>query len=151
MRPGRSSERDSRGVGGSGRATAPVGRVSGSALVFPSDRLGCDGSDGSLGRGSRPRKTRDRLRSSSNATPGVRSVAPVGRSGTSRTGAPTSRPRRGKSARSGSDSTTRRAICSSAGWPRLSELPKSLRGTLVTPRHVLSYPCRSSRPSRGRP
>ena len=70
--------------GFSGRViTAPVGCVSfaGVAPLF-----GCDGVVGSFRRGSRPRKTRLRLRSSSNATPGARSPAPIGRSGMSSTG-----------------------------------------------------------------
>ena len=123
-------------VRGSGLATTPVGRVS---VVS----VGC------TGLRSRPRKTRDRCKSSSSATPGVRSLAPVVRSGMFITGSRTAGrfptgfsspdPRRGRLELSGAESITRRATrSSSTGRPRPSGVPKSLRGTLVTPRHVLS-------------
>src|SRR6476661_1985654 len=60
-------------TGRAGRTTAPVGRVSGVLVVVVTV--------GSVGRGSLPLKTRERRRFSSNATPGVRAAAPVGRSG----------------------------------------------------------------------
>jgi len=164
-RPGRSSDRgwsDPFGVsgrpslflraGGSVRLTAPVGSVSlAGVAVFV-----CDGGLGSFPRGSRPRKTRERLRSSSSGAPGARSPAPVRRSGMPSTGnwrpvrpgtvsrspsreglLPSKLPRRGRSTRSGSRASTRRAIDSSTASPRRFGLPKSERGTRVTPRHDL--------------
>ncbi len=67
---------------GSGRATAPVGGAAPPSVVV----VGVPGCAGRSGLGSRPRKTLLRRRFSSNATPGVRSAAPVGRSGTLTTG-----------------------------------------------------------------
>jgi len=92
IRPGRSSDRGwsagrsslfLRPPCGSGRLTAPVDGVS-PAGVDP--LFVCDGPLGSSRRGSRPRKTRDRLRSSSKVTPGARLPAPVRRSGMSMSG-----------------------------------------------------------------
>jgi hypothetical protein len=184
----------------SGRAIAPDGGVSTAgvasitvSLLGRTDGAELFGADedcvlvctGSTGRGSRPLNTRDRRSSSSNATPGVRSAAPVGLSGNSilLTGAatrlpspppaaaappppfappplttpappglplpflalpPTTSLRRGKPVRSGSVSSTRRAIPSSTGRGRSSSLPKSRRGTRVTPRHVLCSPSRAT-------
>lgn len=147
MRPPRrsgrsSSARGARGAGVSGRSTTPVGGVGVAGVELVSDLLVSDDS-GRLG--SRPRNTRERLRSSSNGTPGVLSVAPVRPSGISITGiigALTDPSRRGRSMRPGSESTTRRAIGSSAARPRRSPLPKSPRGTLVTPRHLGSLSSR---------
>ena len=110
--------------------------------------FGCDPSR----LGSRPRKIRVRLRSSSRAAPGARSAAPVGRSGISRRGnlrsgrpeeslAPPramgtfSATRPGGVTTSGSRSITRRPAVSSTPRPRRSGFPKSLRGMRVTPRH----------------
>jgi len=112
--------------------------------------IGCDPSR----LGSRPRKIRVRLRSSSRGAPGARSAAPVGRSGISRRGnlrsgrredSPSpprpmgtfsaTPPRPGGVTTSGSRSITRRPAVSSTPRPRRSGFPKSLRGIRVTPRH----------------
>ncbi len=118
---------------GSGRATAPVGCAS--VFVFTTGVVvfGCAGW---FGLGSRPRKTLLRRRSSSSATPGLRSAAPVGRSGTCTVGTLPQSRRRGTSSRCGSRSITLRAIVSSTPRPRRSGLPKSRRGTRVTPRQL---------------
>jgi hypothetical protein len=117
--------------------------------LLPVSATGCVGCGC---RGSRPRKTRERLRSSSSVTPGARSAAPVGRSKTSgrrRPRTPDASPsgegafpinvtgRRGKLSTTGSASTTRLATGSSAIGRPIEPLPKSLRGTRVTPRQFL--------------
>ena len=195
MRPGRSSLRGSgRATAPDGcvstvpppgaRSPAPAGRLSTDGASAPdrasvdvASRLFVEGAvpaslpvrcDGSTGvRGSRPRKIRDRRKSSSNGTPGVLSAAPVGASGTRIERGPFTRPptpfglppppatpvgvapvppelaalgtlsRRGRSSISGVDSTTRRAVRSSTGRPLSLSRPKFVRGTRVTPRHVL--------------
>lgn len=150
--PGRSSRgSERRSSRGSGRATTPVGRVSGAGAGVELVSVFCVGR-GSTGLGSRPRKTLERRRSSSSSTPGARSAAPVGRSGISICGLrrggrtnisspgvlPTNPSRRGSSRFCGEASITLRATRSlSTPRPRPSGSPKSLRGTRVTPRHVL--------------
>ena len=119
---------------GSGRATAPVGCAS--VFVFTTGVVVVFGCAGWFGRGSRPRKTLLRRRSSSSATPGLRSAAPVGRSGTCTVETLPHSRRRGRSSRCGSRSITLRAIVSSTPRPRRSGLPKSRRGTRVTPRQL---------------
>jgi hypothetical protein len=116
---------------GSGRATAPVGCAS--VFTVGVVVFGCAGW---FGLGSRPRKTLLRRRSSSSATPGLRSAAPVGRSGTCTVGTLPQSRRRGRSSRCGSRSITLRAIVSSTPRPRRSGFPKSRRGTRVTPRQL---------------
>lgn len=116
------------------------------ALLFSA--FGCAGCGC---RGSRPRKTRERRKSSSSVTPGVRSAAPVGRSNTSGKRRPRTPSvpsaegtfpnnvagRRGRFSTSGVESTTRRATGSSVTGRPSEPLPKSRRGTRVTPRQFL--------------
>lgn len=122
------------------------GAVCGAPPVTTAGCVGC------VCRGSRPRKIRDRLKSSSSVTPGALVAAPVGRSITSgrrRPRTPDASPsgdgtfpisvagRRGMLSITGSESTTRRAIGSSATGRPSEPLPKSRRGTRVTPRQFL--------------
>lgn len=126
--------------GRGGRVTAPVDRASlGPAL------------SGCAGLSSLPFSTRVRCSSRSNATPGVRCIAPVGlspdwRAGVTRAGRATvrSRPsgrspvicagRTGKSPLTGSAVSIRRANTSVAGWSLRFSPPNSLADTPVTAR-----------------